>query len=63
MSSLEMIENVSGTKKCCHDDPNMIKLGDIEELLNDIELSLTILHEREILKFSDDEDTNFADCY
>ena len=44
-------------------DLNQIEVGDIEELLNDIELSLTIIHEREILNFSDDEDVNFADCY
>jgi hypothetical protein len=63
--SFEIGENACGVKKSLHlnDDLNRIEFGDIEELLNDIELSLTIIHEREILNFSDDEDVNFADCY
>ena len=35
----------------------------MEQLLNDIELSLQHIHPKEILQFSDDEDANFADCY
>jgi len=35
----------------------------MEQLLNDIELSLQHIHPKEIFQFSDDEDANFADCY
>lgn len=35
----------------------------LDQLLNDIELALTTVQQKEILSFSDDEDVNFADCY
>ena len=37
--------------------------SELDLLLTDIELSLQHIHESEILRFSDDEDQNFADCY